>query len=51
MVSGRTPSFTAIAKVLNVLGLAYVTLPVRIALAGSWPCAAGGGTWPPSPPP
>jgi undecaprenyl-diphosphatase len=34
MVSGRTPEFTAIAKVFNVLGLVYVTLPVRIALAG-----------------
>jgi undecaprenyl-diphosphatase len=34
MVSGRTPLFTAIAKVFNVLGLVYVTLPVRIVLAG-----------------
>ena len=34
MISGRTPPLTAIAKVLNVLGLVYVTLPVRIALAG-----------------
>jgi membrane-associated phospholipid phosphatase len=34
MISGRTPPFTAIAKVFNVLGLVYVTLPVRIALAG-----------------
>src|SRR6202034_1132301 len=34
MVSGRTPPLTAIAKVLNILGLVYVTLPVRIALAG-----------------
>ena len=34
MVSGRTPLMTAIAKVFNVLGLVYVTLPVRIALAG-----------------
>ena len=34
MVSGRTPLLTAIAKVFNVLGLVYVTLPVRIALAG-----------------
>ena len=34
MVSGRTPPLTAIAKVFNVLGLVYVTLPVRIALAG-----------------
>ena len=34
MISGRTPSLTAIAKVFNVLGLVYVTLPVRIVLAG-----------------
>jgi len=34
MVSGRTPPLTAVAKVFNVLGLVYVTLPVRIALAG-----------------
>ena len=34
MVSGRTAPLTAIAKVFNVLGLVYVTLPVRILLAG-----------------
>jgi membrane-associated phospholipid phosphatase len=34
MVSGRTAPLTAIAKVFNVLGIVYVTLPVRIALAG-----------------
>ncbi len=34
MISGRAPPLTAIAKVFNVLGLVYVTLPVRIALAG-----------------
>ena len=34
MISGRTPPLTAIAKVLNILGLVYVTLPVRIVLAG-----------------
>ena len=34
MISGRAPQLTAIAKVFNVLGLVYVTLPVRIALAG-----------------
>jgi membrane-associated phospholipid phosphatase len=34
MISGRTPLLTAIAKVFNVLGLVYVTLPVRIVLAG-----------------
>jgi undecaprenyl-diphosphatase len=34
MVSGRTPPLTAVAKVFNVLGLVYVTLPVRIVLAG-----------------
>ncbi len=34
MISGRAPPLTAIAKVFNVLGLVYVTLPARIALAG-----------------
>jgi membrane-associated phospholipid phosphatase len=34
MISGRAPPLTAIAKIFNVLGLVYVTLPVRIALAG-----------------
>ena len=34
MISGRTPALTVIAKVFNVLGLVYVTLPVRIAVAG-----------------
>ena len=34
MISGRTPPLTATAKVFNVLGLVYVTLPVRIGLAG-----------------
>jgi len=34
MVSGRAPPLTAVAKVFNVLGLVYVTLPVRILLAG-----------------
>ena len=34
MISGRTLPLTAIAKVFNVLRLVYVTLPVRIALAG-----------------
>ena len=34
MVSGRAPALTVIAKVFNVLGLVYVTLPVRIVLAG-----------------
>jgi hypothetical protein len=34
MVSGRTPPLTAIAKVFNILGLVYVTLPVRIGVAG-----------------
>ena len=34
MVSGRTPALTVIAKIFNVLGLVYVTLPVRIAVAG-----------------
>jgi membrane-associated phospholipid phosphatase len=34
MISGRELPLTAIAKVFNVLGLVYVTLPVRIAIAG-----------------
>jgi membrane-associated phospholipid phosphatase len=34
MVSGRTAPVTSIAKVFNVLGLVYVTLPVRIAVIG-----------------
>ena len=34
MISGRAPALTAVAKVFNILGLVYVTLPVRIALAG-----------------
>ncbi len=34
MISGRAAPLTAIAKVFNVLGLVYVTLPVRIALGG-----------------
>jgi undecaprenyl-diphosphatase len=34
MVSSRTAPVTAVAKFLNVLGLVYVTLPVRIIIAG-----------------
>ena len=34
MISGRASPLTAIAKVFNVLGLVYVTLPARILLAG-----------------
>jgi membrane-associated phospholipid phosphatase len=34
MASGRSAPATAIATVFNLLGLVYVTLPVRIALAG-----------------
>jgi membrane-associated phospholipid phosphatase len=34
MVSGRGAPVTVIAKFFNVLGLVYVTLPVRIAIAG-----------------
>ena len=34
MVSGRASPLTVIAKAFNVLGLVYVTLPVRIVLAG-----------------
>ena len=34
MISGRVAPVTAVAKVFNWLGLVYVTLPVRIAIAG-----------------
>jgi membrane-associated phospholipid phosphatase len=34
MVSGRTVPLTAVAKVFNLLGLVYVTLPARIAVVG-----------------
>jgi len=34
MVSGRSAPPTAAAKLFNLLGLVYVTLPVRVALAG-----------------
>lgn len=34
MISDRAPPLTAVARALNVLGLVYVTLPVRIAIAG-----------------
>jgi membrane-associated phospholipid phosphatase len=34
MISGRTAPVTAVAKVFNWLGLVYVTLPVRIGIAG-----------------
>jgi membrane-associated phospholipid phosphatase len=34
MISGRTAPVTAVAKVFNWLGLVYVTLPVRIVIAG-----------------
>jgi undecaprenyl-diphosphatase len=34
MVSGRATPVTVVAKVFNVLGLVYVTLPVRLAVAG-----------------
>ena len=34
MVSGRAAPVTAVARVFNWLGLVYVTLPVRIAIAG-----------------
>jgi len=33
-ISGRAPPLTVIANVFNLLGLVYVTLPVRIAIAG-----------------
>src|SRR5689334_7945095 len=34
MASGRSAPVTAVAKVFNWLGLIYVTLPVRLAIAG-----------------
>lgn len=34
MVSGRAAPVTVVAKVLNVLGLVYLTVPVRIGIAG-----------------
>ena len=34
MTSGRDWPLTALAKIFNILGLVYVTLPVRIAVAG-----------------
>ena len=34
MVSHRSAPVTAVAKLFNLLGLVYVTLPVRIAIAG-----------------
>ena len=34
MISGRNPQVTTVAEVFNVLGLVYVTLPVRLAIAG-----------------
>jgi len=34
MTSGRLAPVTLIAKVFNVLGLVYVTFPVRLAIAG-----------------
>jgi undecaprenyl-diphosphatase len=34
MISGRDGPTTVIARAFNVLGLVYVTLPVRIAIAG-----------------
>jgi membrane-associated phospholipid phosphatase len=34
MVSGRDTPVTVVAKVFNILGLVYVTLPVRLAIAG-----------------
>ena len=34
MVSGHDGPLTALAKIFNILGLVYVTLPVRIAVAG-----------------
>jgi len=46
MISGRTAPLTAIAKVLNVLGLSTSRCRYGLPWPGSWPCAAGGGIWP-----
>jgi len=34
MVSGRNTPVTVVAKIFNILGLVYVTLPVRLAVTG-----------------
>ena len=34
MISGRAPPLTVLANVFNLLGLVYITLPVRLAIAG-----------------
>ncbi len=34
MISGRAPPLTVIANAFNLLGLVYITLPVRLAIAG-----------------
>jgi hypothetical protein len=34
MISSRSGPVTAVAMFLNGLGLVYITLPVRIAIAG-----------------
>jgi membrane-associated phospholipid phosphatase len=51
MISGRSAPVTAVAKIFNWLGLVYVTLPVRIVIAGFlalrrqwWHLAAFAGT-------
>jgi hypothetical protein len=41
MVSGRSAPVTVIAKFFNLLGLVYVTLPVRIAIAALAGAPAG----------
>jgi hypothetical protein len=46
MVTHRSGPVTAVAEFLNFLGLVYITLPCGSPSPGSWPCAAGGGTWP-----
>jgi hypothetical protein len=46
MISGRAGPLIALAKIFNILGLVYVTLPGRIAVAGFLAVRRGGGTWP-----
>ena len=46
MISSRSAPVTAVAMFLNVLGLVYITLPVRIALAGFLALRRDGGIWP-----
>ena len=48
MISGQAPPLTAIARVFNILGLVYVTLPIRLAVAGFSRCDSPAPTWEPT---